>query len=94
LTATNARSTVTCHGKRSELWLAYKKPVGDWVEAIRAEEALATSDHSIIAMEKWDAAHFNEQDAQKNTTEASEEYKIGNDLTGELLCLQSRCSPS
>ena len=42
----------------SELRLAYKKAVDDWVEAIRAEEALAVTDHSIVAMEKWDAAHL------------------------------------
>jgi hypothetical protein len=59
---------------RSELRLAYKKAVDDWVAAIRAEEALATPDHSITAMEKWDAAHFGEQDAQTKATEARELY--------------------
>lgn len=37
----------------SELRLAYKKAVDDWVDAIRAEEALATPDHSMTAVEKW-----------------------------------------
>jgi hypothetical protein len=59
----------------SELRLAYKTAVDDWVEAIRAEEALATPDHSMTAMEKWDAAHFREQDAQTKATEAREVYK-------------------
>jgi hypothetical protein len=59
---------------RSELRLTYKKAVDDWVAAIRAEEALATPDHSITAMEKWDAAHFGEQDAQTKATEAREAY--------------------
>jgi hypothetical protein len=58
----------------TELRLAYKKAVDDWVEAIRAEEALATSDHSMTAMEKWDAAHFREQDTQTRATEAREAY--------------------
>jgi hypothetical protein len=48
----------------NELRLAYKKAVGDWVAAIRAEEALATTDHSMTAMEQWDVAHFKEQGAQ------------------------------
>jgi hypothetical protein len=61
----------------SELRLAYKKAVYDWVQATRAEEALATSDHSITAMEKWDAAHFKEQDGQTKATEAREAYKDG-----------------
>jgi hypothetical protein len=59
----------------SELRLDYKTAVHDWVEAIRAEEALATPDHSMTAMEKWDAAHFREQDAQTKATEAREAYK-------------------
>jgi hypothetical protein len=58
-----------------QLRLDYKKTVDDWVDAIRAEEALATSDHSMIAMEKWDAAHFTEHDAHTKTTEAREAYK-------------------
>jgi hypothetical protein len=29
----------------------------------------------MTAMEKWDAAHFREQDAQTNATEAREAYK-------------------
>jgi hypothetical protein len=58
----------------SELRLAYKRAVDDWVASIRAEEALATPDHSMTAMEKWDAAHFVEQDAQTRATEAREAY--------------------
>jgi hypothetical protein len=58
-----------------QLRLDYKKAVDDWVDTIRAEEALATSDHSMIAMEEWDAAHFTEDDAQTKATEAREAYK-------------------
>jgi hypothetical protein len=53
----------------------YKKAVDNWVAAIRAEEALATPDHSMTAMEKWDDTHFGEQDAQKAATEARDAYK-------------------
>ncbi len=59
------------------LRLAYKKAVDEWVAAIRAEEALATPDHSMIAMEKWDDAHFKEHDAHEKATEAREAYKDG-----------------
>jgi hypothetical protein len=58
-----------------ELRLAYKKAVDAWVGTIRAEEALATPDHSMRAMENWDDAHFKEQDAQANATDAREQYK-------------------
>lgn len=53
----------------------YKNAVDAWVAAIRAEEALATPDHSITAMEHWDAAGFKEQDAQKKSIAAKEAYK-------------------
>jgi hypothetical protein len=59
----------------SELRLAYKKAVDDWVLAIRAEEALATTDHSMTAMELWDQAQFNEEDARAKATEARDAYK-------------------
>lgn len=61
----------------SELRLAYKQAVAVWVEAIRAEEALAVPDHSMLAMEKWDAAHLKEQDASAKAAESREAYKDG-----------------
>ncbi|MFZ0760949.1 MAG: hypothetical protein WAM69_13460 [Candidatus Sulfotelmatobacter sp.] len=60
-----------------QLRLAYKKAADEWVATIRAEEALATSDHSMVAMEEWDAAHFREEDAHTKATEARESYKDG-----------------
>jgi hypothetical protein len=54
---------------------AYKKAVDEWVHTIRAEEALATPNHSMVAMEHWDAAHFKEQDAQTKASEARDAYK-------------------
>ncbi len=57
------------------LRLAYNNAVDAWVGAIRAEEALATPDHSMVAMERWDDAHFREHDAHSKVTEAREAYK-------------------
>jgi hypothetical protein len=57
------------------LRLAYKQATDEWVAAIRAEEALATADHSEVAWEHWDAAGFAEQDAQKKANEAKDQYK-------------------
>jgi hypothetical protein len=58
-----------------QLRLAYKQAVDDWVASIRAEEALATPDHSMTSMEHWDAAHFREHDAERNAKEARDAYK-------------------
>lgn len=60
-----------------QLRLAYKEAVDEWVSAIRAEEELATPDHSMTAMEHWDAARFKEQDAQEKAAKAREAYKDG-----------------
>jgi len=54
---------------------AYKDAVDQWVAAIREEEALATPDHSEVAMEHWDAACFKVQDAEKQADIAKEAYK-------------------
>ena len=60
-----------------ELQGTYKQAVDQWVAAIRAEEALATPDHSESAMERWDSADFNVQDAGKQAREARDAYKEG-----------------
>jgi len=56
---------------------AYKRAVDEWVDAIRAEEALATPDHSMVAWERWDAAHLDEHEAHEKVSQAREAYKDG-----------------
>jgi len=63
------------NAKLDALQQAYKQAVDQWVSAIRAEEALATPDHSEVAMERWDQAGFVEQDAQEKAQHARDEYK-------------------
>ncbi|MFZ0814717.1 MAG: hypothetical protein WAM78_04320 [Candidatus Sulfotelmatobacter sp.] len=58
-----------------QLRLAYKQATDEWIAAIRAEEALATPDHSMTAWEKWDDAHFREHDAHPKFTQTREAYK-------------------
>ena len=60
-----------------QLRTGYKTAVDKWVEAIRAEEALAAPDHSETTMERWDEAHFREQDAQADAASARDAYKDG-----------------
>jgi hypothetical protein len=60
-----------------ELQATYKRAVDKWVTAIRAEEALATPDHSETAMEHWDSADFGVQDAAKRAKQARDAYKEG-----------------
>jgi Tfp pilus assembly protein PilN len=55
----------------------YKQAVDEWVAAIRAEEGLATPDHSETAMERWDRADFTVQDTWKKAKQARDDYKEG-----------------
>ena len=58
-----------------QLSRAYHEATDRWIDAIRSEEALATSDHSIVQMEKWDAADFAVQDAETAAKKARDAYK-------------------
>jgi len=53
----------------------YKAAVERWVAAIRAEEDLATPDHSMVAVEKWDLANFSEEDSRNIAKAARQEYQ-------------------
>jgi hypothetical protein len=57
-----------------KLRFKYKSAVERWIEAIRAEENLATPDHSMVAVEEWDRANFAEQDARDIAKAARQEY--------------------
>ena len=52
----------------------YKAAVERWIAAIREEENLATPDHSMVAVEAWDQAHFAEDDARNIAKAARQEY--------------------
>ena len=53
----------------------YKESVDRWVDAIHSEEALATDDHSMVAMEHWDDAGFKLHDAELAAKKARDAYK-------------------
>ncbi len=58
-----------------QLHSAYKHAVDQWVDAIHAEEALATADHSMKQMEAWDAAGLALHDAELTAKKARDAYK-------------------
>jgi hypothetical protein len=58
-----------------QLYRAYKQAVDQWVNAIRAEEALAKGDHSMTQMEVWDDAAFALHDAELTAKKARDAYK-------------------
>jgi hypothetical protein len=53
----------------------YRQAIDRWVAAIKAEEALANDDHSMVEMEKWDSAGFAAYDAEAAAKKARDRYK-------------------
>ena len=47
-------------GVLDRLQAEYRKAVDDWVVAIRAEEGLASVDHSVAKLDEWEQAHDRE----------------------------------
>ncbi|MGA8172567.1 MAG: hypothetical protein WB816_17290 [Methylocystis sp.] len=63
------------HAELDALQAAYKAAVEEWIVAIRKEEALASVNHTIAEVDKWEQAHFDEDDARDKVLEAKEEYE-------------------
>jgi hypothetical protein len=54
---------------------AYKAAVEEWIAAIREEEALASVNHSVAEVDRWEAAHFREEEVREKTKAAKKEYE-------------------
>jgi len=54
---------------------AYKDAVEKWIAAIRKEEALASTNHSIAQVDRWEQAHFREEEARNKVKAAKKEYE-------------------
>jgi hypothetical protein len=54
---------------------AYNAAVEEWIAAIREEEALASSNHSVAQIDQWEAAHFKEDDVRKKVKAAKKQYE-------------------
>jgi hypothetical protein len=58
-----------------ELQRAYKAAVEEWIAAIREEEALASVNHSVAEVDKWEAAHFHEDALRAKVKDAKSAYE-------------------
>ena len=61
--------------KLDEMQKAYKAAVEKWIAAIREEEALASVHHSVAEVDKWEAAHFKEDDIREEVKAAKKAYE-------------------
>jgi len=63
------------HPELDELQLAYRTAVEAWITAIRKEEDLASGNHDVAEVDKWEAAHFAEEEMRTNVKEAKAKYE-------------------
>ena len=54
---------------------AYKAAVEQWIAAIRKEEALASTNHSVAQVDRWEEAYFHEEEARTKAKAAKAEYE-------------------
>jgi hypothetical protein len=54
---------------------AYKAAVEEWITAIRREENLATPDHTVPAVDVWEHAGFDEEEARDKAKDARQAYE-------------------
>jgi hypothetical protein len=58
-----------------EMQSAYKAAVEQWIAAIKREEALASVNHSVAEVDKWEEAHFAEDDLRNKVKAAKKDYE-------------------
>jgi hypothetical protein len=54
---------------------AYHAAVEDWIAAIKQEEALASVNHTVAEIDKWEAAHFKEDEIRGKVKAAKKRYE-------------------
>jgi len=54
---------------------AYQSAVEEWIGAIKQEEALASVNHSVAEVDKWEQAHFREDEIRGRVKAAKKRYE-------------------
>ncbi len=58
-----------------QLQTAYKAAVEEWIAAIKREEALASVNHTVAEVDKWEGAHFAEDEVRSKVKAAKKDYE-------------------
>lgn len=61
--------------KLDEMQKAYQVAVEEWIAAIREEAALASANHSVAEVDRWEAAHFKEEEVRSKVKSAKQRYE-------------------
>ncbi|MTV30431.1 hypothetical protein GJ654_05430 [Rhodoblastus acidophilus] len=68
-------SDVQDYPELDTLQTAYKAALEQWISAIRTEEALVCVNHTLAEVDRWEQAHFDEEDARERAKEAKQDYE-------------------
>ena len=63
------------HPELDKLQAAYKDTVEAWIAAIRKEEALASVNHDLADVDRWEQAHLQEDELRNKVIAAKDEYE-------------------
>jgi hypothetical protein len=63
------------HLDLDKMQAAYQGAVEEWIAAIKQEEALASVHHTIAEVDKWEAAHFREDEIRDKVKAAKKRYE-------------------
>ena len=63
------------HLDLDKMQAAYQAAVEEWIAAIRHEEALASVNHTVAEVDKWEAAHFKEDEIRSKVKAAKKRYE-------------------
>jgi hypothetical protein len=63
------------HPELDQMQSAYKSAVEEWIALIRKEEALASTNHTVAQVDRWEQAHFQEEEARNKVKAAKNKYE-------------------
>ena len=63
------------HPELDVLQANYKAAVEAWIAAIPKEEALVSVNHSVAEVDKWEQAHFQEDEMRSAVKDAKAKYE-------------------
>ncbi len=58
-----------------QMQTAYKAAVEEWIAAIKQEEAFASVIHTVAEVDKWEGAHFKEEEIRSKAKAAKKKYE-------------------
>jgi energy-converting hydrogenase A subunit M len=63
------------HAQLDQMQKAYIAAVEQWIAAIKQEEALASVNHTVAEVDKWEKAHFKEDEIRNSVKAAKKKYE-------------------